>query len=131
MWRLFERLNPLQRSLISALAGFVFYGTWAFYVNSGHGNTMATRAFFTQGMNSFFITLVMSLGMERLYACLSGPQLRFWGTVVCSSVGVCCFSWSVNYLAGTPEIAMTILPGCVISAVYAFSYTAGLRRARH
>ena len=128
MWHVFERLNPIQRSLISALAGFLFYGSWAFYVNSSHGNDMATRAFFTQGMNSFFITLVMSLFMEKIYASLTGPRLSFWGTFVSSTIFVCLFSWTVNYVAGTPEILMTILPGCIVSAFYAFSYTTGLRR---
>ncbi len=130
MLKLFDQMGTFQRSLLSAMARMLFYGAWAFYVNSAYGFSVAMKAGIIQGMNSFFLTFVMSIVMEQFFKCFSLALLRFLATFLSSSILVCLFSWTVNYLANTPEILMTILPGCIVSTVYAFSYTLALEKTQ-
>lgn len=116
--------------MLSALVGFAAYGAWAYVANMNHGDEMATRAALTQGSYSFIITLVLTGLMEKLFAWLAtcSPRQRFW----LSTLPVCLLlylsSWTVNYLAGTPNILLTILPGAIMSSVYTFSYIAALAK---
>lgn len=128
---MFNRVSqsPVLRTLLSAFAGFVGYGAWAYAANMSYGSDMAWRAFFTQGLYSFVITVVLTSLMEQLFIRLAAlqPKQRFW----CSVVPVCLLlyatSWTVNYAAGTPNILLTILPGAIMSTIYAFGYISTLK----
>ena len=110
------------RSFISALTGFIFYGGWAYFVHYDYGHIVALKAFITQGLVSFTITLVLTQSMELLYKKFSSPKVGFWVTAVTISVLVVLFSMTINTIVGTPEVFMTILPGSLMSTIYTFSY---------
>lgn len=91
---------------------------------------MALRAALTQGSYSFVITLILTGLMEWLFSCLSGWQKR--DRFYASTLPVCLLlylsSYTVNFLAGTPNILLTILPGAILSTLYTFSYIGALAK---
>lgn len=119
-----EKKAGLLRSLLSATIGLIGYGAWAWYANSGYGEAAALKAAITQGSYSFSITLVLTLLMEYLYRRSQSVLL----TALPTSLMLYISSYTVNYLAGTPEILMTILPGAIISTIYAIAYSLGLSK---
>lgn len=114
----------LWRSLFSALAGFIAFGAWAWFVNREYGPEVGVKAWWTQGSYSFVLTLIMTLIMEAVFK-RSKSVVK---TAVPVCLGVYATSWSVNWLAGTPDILQTIAPGAVISTVYTVTYCLGLRK---
>ena len=121
-------LSPLQRSLLSGIAGFVAYGGWAFWVNAPHSLEMGVMAGILQGSYSFLLTLGMTLVMEYLMQKLSVVPGRAILTVILASSGTLSVAYGIQWLNGTPEILLTILPGFVIGTVYSAVYVAGLNR---
>jgi len=124
--RFYAELRPVYRSLFSAFVGFIFYGGWAYFVHMDYSQEIAIKAFFTQGLISFFVTLVLTQFMEVLFAYIKGYKLAYWFVAVLTSSLVAIISLLVNLLVGTPEVLMTILPGLILSTVYSFSYTKAL-----
>mgnify|MGYP000300643463 CR=1 FL=1 len=114
----------IARSLATAFAGFVGYGAWAYYVNAEHGMWVGVKALFTQGGYSFTLTLIMTLIMEKLYK----KTGRVLATAIPICFGVYLTSFSINALAGTPNILQTIAPGAFISTVYTFVYLLSLKK---
>lgn len=119
--------SGLARSLVSGAIGFVGYGGWAFSANLAYGLEAAVKAALTQGSYSFALTLVITVLMEYLYGLLAKPLLRFCVTFFGTCTVLYSTSWGVNFLAGTPEIFMTILPGMIIGTIYTLGYTLSLR----
>ncbi|MFK7732814.1 MAG: hypothetical protein AB8B48_14435 [Pseudomonadales bacterium] len=122
--------SPGLRALGSAVAGFIGYGAWAWLANMNHGGEMALRAALTQGTYSFVITLILTGLMEWLFSRLIGwpKRRRFLGSTIPVCLLLYLSSYSVNYLAGTPNILLTILPGAILSTLYAFSYIGALAK---
>ena len=120
--------NPWVRSGLAGLAGFLAYGGWAFYANSGHGDAIALRSGVVQGSYSFVLTFVMTIVTEWLFAKLY-PR-SFWlpslMLIVCSVLFTT--AYTINMIAGTPEILMTIFPGFVIGSIYTLVYVIGLSK---
>ncbi len=110
------------RSFISGVTGFIFYGGWAYFVHYDYGHTVAFKAFLTQGLVSFSITLALTQSMESMYKLFSNPRAAYWGTAIIVYTLVVVFSFTINAIVGTPEIFFTILPGSITSAIYTFSY---------
>lgn len=121
-------LTPLQRSLISGIAGFLIYGGWALAVNVSHGLTMGLRAGALQGSYSFFLTLGMTLVMEHLMMRFSHLAARTVLTVFIVSAVAFSVAYSIHWLNSTPEILLTILPGFLIGAIYSTIYVSGLQK---
>jgi hypothetical protein len=119
-------LSPLQRSLMSGVAGFIVYGGWGFWVNMSHGTEMGAMAGLIQGSYSFVLTLSMTIFMEYLMRMLAGVRARQVITVVLVSVGTFVVAYSIQWLNSTPEILLTVTPGFLIGAVYSTVYVAGL-----
>ena len=67
--------SPILRSLLSALAGFIIYGLWAYWVNSSEDRGRALVSALTQGSYSFIITLVLNFFMEWFYSYLATSPL--------------------------------------------------------
>lgn len=114
----------------SAFAAFLGYGAWAWFANMEHGDDMAFRAALTQGTYSFIITLILTGLMECLFSRLSSwpEHSRFLGSTIPVCLVLYFSSYSVNYLAGTPNILLTILPGAILSTLYTFSYIGALAK---
>lgn len=130
---LFARLSPLQRSLISALAGFVFYGVWAFWVNHQHGSVLALKAGCVQGSYSFALTLCMTMLLEAIFRfnsrVFNQQHLINWLTVTICCALVFTGSWVINVVAETPEIFRTVILGYIMGSIYSILYVRGLAKA--
>ncbi len=123
-----NQLSAKTRSIISGLAAFLIYGSWAYFANSDHTHFIASKAALTQGSYSFMVTLTLSLLMETIFSLLDKPRLRFATTFISSSLLLYFTSWLINKLLGTPNILATIAPGTSIGTVYIFIYTLNLHR---
>ena len=120
--------NFFVRIMVPPVAGFLFYGTWAFWVNSAHGVKAAAIAGSAHGSYSFVITLVSALMIEWLFRVLQAFSLRALWTTLIALLLLYVSSYGVNALAGTPNIWLTILPGAGISTVYTILYVVVLVR---
>lgn len=129
--RLFNHSTAKKRSLLSAVSGLLGFGIWAYWVNSEHGQLAAIKAALTQGSYSFIVTFLNTYVIECVYRCLVNIRFRLVATATLTSLVVCTLSWCVNTLSGTPEVMMTILPGCAISSIYGFAYTLALKKVTH
>lgn len=129
---LFDRLTLAQRSLLPSLAGFLFYGTWAFAMNIMHGLPIAARSATVQGTYSFFITLGMTLMIEAMFRLFRRVLPSIWLasvlTIIFSCTPVFIGSWLVNVAAGTPEIFRTVILGYVIGLFFSTTYVIGLQK---
>ena len=116
------------RILVPPLAGLLFYGGWAFWVNAEFGQSVAFKAAVTQGGYSFTITLLLALMIEWLFASFKVlPGRQWWvGAIACSLLYLT--SWGVNVITGTPNILLTILPGATVSTVYTVIYVLTLKK---
>lgn len=120
--------NAKVRILIPPIAGFLFYGTWAFFVNSEHGWMPACKAALTQGSYSFIVTLILALMIEWLFVKLSGVKGRSLWVLLFAVLMLAITSSTLNLVTGTPNILWTILPGLLVSSVYSVIYIATLNR---
>lgn len=128
---LFDRLSLAQRSVLPSLAGFLFYGSWAFAMNIMHGIPVAMKSAAVQGAYSFFITLGMTLMIEamfRFFRRFLSVWLASGLTIVFSCTPVFIGSWLVNLAAGTPEIFKTVILGYVIGLFFSTTYVIGLHK---
>lgn len=124
----FNHASAKKRSVISALLGLLGYGVWAYWVNSEYGQSAAIKAAFTQGSYSFVVTFCNTFVIEFVYRYLIGKKYRLVITALMTSFLVCFLSWCINTVLGTPEVFMTILPGCIMTLVYGFLYTLTLKK---
>jgi hypothetical protein len=124
--------NKTLRLWVPPIAGFLFYGAWAFSINFSHGFESAITAAFTQGGYSFAITLVLALVIEFLFDRLATTAIAVaWRSVWVFIAGFCLLlftSVGINLLTGTPEILWTVLPGLMISSVYTMLYILTLNK---
>ena len=118
----------LRLAVLSALA-FLIYGGWAAVANREHGPEAALWAFGVQGSSSAFTTVLMGGVIERLRRPLGstlGAKLLA-SAVATAAAGVC--HVCLHLLAGTPEIARTVIPSVVVGFLYAVTYAAWTGRA--
>lgn len=116
--------SKLGRTLIPALAGFFGYGSWAFFCNFMHGIGMGLQSGLVQGSLSFVITLVSNFVMEGIYRLTQAKIV----TILTASTLIVGTSYTVNTLAGTPEVLWTIAPGSIMGVVYVVSYVSALNK---
>lgn len=121
-------MSPLSKSLLSATAGALIYGSWAYWVNMSDSTQMAITTALVQGSFSFVLTLSMTLILEYLYRFLGPGTGAVVGTTAAVSAFMFATAYSLQWLAGSGEILMTILPGYVIGTTYAAFYAVSLER---
>lgn len=128
---LFDRLSLAQRSLLPSLAGFMFYGSWAFIINFSHGWLIGLKSAAVQGSYSFLITLFMTLMIEAMFRFFR-KKVSTWLASALTIIGSCTpvfiGSWLVNVAAGTPEIFKTVILGYVIGLFFSSTYVIGLHK---
>ena len=128
----FASLTSLQRSSLSGAAALLFYGGWAYLVNSMHGTAAAWKAACVQGSYSLVLTFVMALMIESLYRFVgrwTGNQgLRRWLTILLCCAAIFSSSWWINAMAGTPEIFGTVVLGYIVGGVYTIAYVYSIGR---
>lgn len=130
--QLFQSFSALQRSLISAFAGFFFYGGWAVFVNWSYGMAAWVKAGIVQGSYSFILTLCMTLLLEGVFRLnnrlFNKEHVINWVTIIICCGAIFSVSWGVNAVAGTPEILRTVILGYIIGGIYSITYVYGLAR---
>lgn len=99
------------------------YGTWAYFANRHAGPAAASVASLVQGSYSFALTLVMTGFIEWLVAVIGRTHLALAGVVAMATAGLFAIAFGLQWLAGTPSILVTILPGWIIGTAYAVAYT--------
>ena len=122
---LLKRSGP-ARGLFAAGLAFLFYGGWAYLVNSGHTQWIALRAGLVQGGYSFLLTLLTTALLEFLYRSLQSVRFRASLTLVICTAFLTGTGCLIHWLIGTPEILYTILPGFILGTAYAAAYVRAL-----
>lgn len=123
--------KPAIRIWIPPIAGFLFYGAWAFLINSpwvmnnGH-ITSAAIAALVQGSYSFIVTLNLALLVEWMFKRLRGIGGRSAWVFIVAITLLAIVSSGLNIVAGTPNVIWTVLPGLLVSAVYTCLYILAL-----
>jgi hypothetical protein len=123
--------NPIIRIWGPPVAGFLFYGAWAFLVNSpwlmNNGDVVsASKAALAQGSYSFVITLSLALFVEWMFKRLKDiPGRSLWVFLVAVLL-MAVISSVLNISVGTPNVLWTVLPGLLVSAVYTAAYVLAL-----
>lgn len=112
---------------LHVLFAFVAMGAWAAFANRGHGRVAMGFAFVVQGALSAVLTLFLKRWLEGAFAHLRGPLARLLPPAVsCIIIGLALVL--AHRAAGTPEVLATIAVPWSVSTLYAFVYTATLRR---
>ncbi|MFO0729148.1 MAG: hypothetical protein U1E65_35540 [Myxococcota bacterium] len=117
------------RALGMAALAALLYGGWAFFANLGHGHAVAWRAATVQGCSSAFTTLVITSGIEALFALRRGRPWRGLLAAVLPPTGSALIHATAHLGLGTPEVFRTVLPSVVMGYVFAATYLVGLSRA--
>ena len=121
-------INVPVRLLLPAMAAFFGYGGWSLYINNdGHIMSAMSYALY-YGSYSFIITLVTARLMEWLYRTLQPHPRATPLTVAITCLLLIIGTWFVNYIVGTPNILLTILPGISFSTVFILTYVTALSR---
>lgn len=117
-----------KRALIVGCAAFLAFGGWALLANRAHPAAEMVRAAFTQGVLSFTSTTCSVLLLEYLYGLGSTPGRKLLLAVTGTPAIVFLTMTGVHALAGTPNIAITLLPSFVSGTIFFVTYTLNLRR---
>jgi len=115
-----HRLVTLATGAGAALAAFLFYGGWAYWVNRQHGVAIGGKAWLTQGSASFATTFLLARLAEYFSARFATPRTRLALAPLLSTSTVACALLAVHLAAGTPAVLATIAP----SVAFGFVYTA-------
>ncbi len=114
--------KPNGLRLLTALAGFLGYGGWAYWSNLSAGDKIALKAFWVQGLVSFCLTYLLNLYLEWLVNQWTYTGLKLQKIWIVATLSVMLLSGLLHYGFGTPNILITILPGSVLGSLYIFSY---------
>jgi len=120
--------SGLLRSIAAGLAGFIVYGSWAYYINSTHGFEIGMRAGLVQGSYSLVLTLSTTLLMEYLLTSFQSIKGQTVFTILVTSVITFVTAYAIHWLFGTPEILLTIAPGFFIGVLYTIFYVLSVNR---
>lgn len=122
-----------HRSLIAAVLAGSLYAVWAYLVNDGHGSDAGSSAAAVQGGYSFGSALATTLLLDWLRGALGSTRLASAGTVLIAFSLLTSIGALLHWLAETPEILVTLMPGMAIgtsySAIYVFALNERARRA--
>jgi hypothetical protein len=122
-------MNPgrIARVLGSAVLGGLVFGTWAYVVNFAYPTHRLTSGL-SQGLFSFFFSIVVMSITEATYALLAG---RRWQVPLAIAVPVATAAGSaflIHTAAHTPSILLTLLGPVLIGAAYQTAYVSNLHR---
>ncbi len=114
------------------LAGlaFVVYGGWAAWANHGHGAGAALRAFAVQGFSSATTTVLMGGVIEWLRHSLGDTLAAKIAGSLLATLAAGVFHVMLHSIAGTPEIAGTVVPSVALGFLFSVSYTLWTSGAR-
>ncbi len=110
------------------LLAVVIYGGWAWCANLGEPQRVAFRAAATQGGTSGLSTLFTSSLVELVFARIGISWLGIAASATIPPTLTGLMHGIAQWLVGTPNILVTILPSVVMGYVFAGIYTTGLAR---
>jgi hypothetical protein len=117
-----------KRALIVGCGAFLLFGGWALIANRAHPLPEMARAALTQGILSFTSTTCSVLLLEYLYNLGRTPARKLLLAVTGTPAIVFLTMAGVHALAGTPSIAITLLPSFISGTIFFVTYTLNLRR---
>lgn len=127
--RAMRSVSGAARSTIVHMAvAFLAMGSWAAFANAAHPMPLPLLAGVVQGTLSALITLFLKRMIEALSARLPGST-GWWLPPLVAMLSSLTLLSVIHWLAGTPEIARTIIVPLTVTTVYASSYNIALRRA--
>ncbi|MEO0508611.1 MAG: hypothetical protein AAF065_01985 [Verrucomicrobiota bacterium] len=112
------KLRVSTMDLVSSVAAALGYGGWAVFVNYEVSPMSGWRAGCVQGSYAFCSTLFLTIAIRKIYY-LGGSGKR--GRLIAFAVGIVIIislPATLNLIAQTPNVIMTILPGILIGSVY-------------
>jgi len=103
---------------LTAVAAAIVYGGWAVFANYEHGVHAWAMAGVIQGVYAFISTFCVTQLAKGVFAkCGGGVRGLMTGFTV-SFLLMLAIPVGVHFVAGTPDILETILPGLVWGSVY-------------
>lgn len=119
---MFDRLRRLMDSVVGAVLGGAFYGSWAVFANWSAGAHAALRIGFVHFLMSTGLTLAGVAIMNRLYRLARRPR----NGAIIAFCGSMAFTYtlliSVHTLMGTPHILLTLTPGLIPTVSFCVLY---------
>ena len=119
-----SKLNKykIKETLMLGLLSVIPYVSWAIYINYSFGVDAIIQVSITQSALSFFLTIFLTQIVIYFYQFGKNFRFKLVLATFCSSLFSNLFVYSIHYLAGTPSIIMTMLPGSLFGFLYAFIY---------
>ncbi|MDA7881237.1 hypothetical protein N9A94_02940 [Akkermansiaceae bacterium] len=109
-------------SLWMGLLAMVAFMLWGLYVNWEYGLGSRIQVAMTQGLlglTATYFSAEIVVWLVRIFRDKSHPAL-FAGAA--SWTIIYAIVWLVHFLAGTPEIFYTVLPGMITGIFFSFGY---------
>lgn len=119
--------NAARSTALHMAVAFIAMGGWAAFANSAHPMPQPLIAGVVQGTLSALITLFLKRMIEALSARLPG-SVGWWLPPLAALAASLTLLTSIHWLAGTPEIARTIILPLSVTGVYGTLYNIALRR---
>jgi len=105
-------------TLFSAFAALFGWGGWAYYINDKVDPAMGLMSGLTQGLSSFFITLVTVIIVTNIYNRLNSKILK----LIIPAIAVVSFlTVALTFIhmeVGTPMVLLTISPSLAITFLF-------------
>lgn len=105
-------------TLFSAFAALFGWGGWAYYINDKADPAMGLMSGLTQGLSSFFITLVTVIIVTKIYNKLNSKISK----LILPAIAVVSFLTValafIHMKIGTPMILLTIAPSLTITFLF-------------
>jgi len=116
-------------NVLSALAAFVMWGGWAYFINSGFGESTRIISAIAQGTASFVITLFMVHAVTWLFHRMTNELLKLIlpAVLTVSFTGTCLAT--LHFLVGTPRILQTIAPALTVAFLFCLYTSFKLKRS--
>ena len=129
-------VKPTQKQALIVLAAILGYGGWGVYSNlldqPSDMLIVAWRAGVIQGCYAGLLTLINLALLELLYKRLHrrmGPTPAIFCALALATAAQYSLIIPIHLINGTPNIALTLLPGFVIGTLFSFAYLWGLHHA--
>jgi len=103
---------------ISAAMAFVVWGGWAFYVNDSSTLYHRLITAIAQGTFSLIVTLLVLGGVTIIYQNMGQSCLRYFVPAIVMVLITGVIIISIHIVIGTPEIAVTVSPGLIMTFFY-------------
>lgn len=114
--------NLVKRGLLSGFVFTILWSSWAYYINSPHGDEAAIRAAFTQGCFTIVNAFIYTVFMEAMFFRGKTQLSRFLLAFIMPNTAVTILLLGIHFFRGTPNVIDTSLPSLIIAYILSFSY---------